>query len=106
MSANSIEQISLRSLDRSARSSRSHIHSTDTLSVESDFVRGSSPVAEPRDFDDPVPLGSSGGYIDGGYGWVVTAGMYSRHIPDSLARRLYSPVLAARYAVRLGCIPG
>jgi hypothetical protein len=77
MSVNSIEQISLRSLDRSTRSSRSQIYSTDTLNVESDFVRRSSLAGESREHDESVSVASSGEYIDGGYGWVVTAGMYS-----------------------------
>jgi len=75
MSTNSIEQISLRSLNHSEGTSRSRIYSTETLNVEDSFVNRSPSAAESRDLDEPVPIISSGGYLDGGYGWVVTAGV-------------------------------
>ena len=77
MSADSLDQISLRSLNPSATSVRSHIYSTDALDVEDDLVGRSSTTAESRNQNEPVPVVSSGDYIDGGYGWVVTAGAYS-----------------------------
>jgi len=76
MSADSLDQITLRSLNPSATSVRSHVHSTDTLDVDDDFVGRSSTAAESRNQHEPVPVVSSGDYLDGGYGWVVTAGVY------------------------------
>lgn len=77
MSADSLDQISLRSLNPSTTSVRSHVYSTDALDVEDDFDGQSSTTAESRNQNEPVPVVSSGDYIDGGYGWVVTAGVYS-----------------------------
>jgi len=75
MSAGSIDQISLRSLDHSARSSRSRFNETGSLDIEDEIAGRSSSIAETsRDIDETAHVGPSGGYIDGGYGWVVTAG--------------------------------
>lgn len=80
MSATSVEQISLRSLDQSARSSRSYIPDSDTHDGEDEYTERPASIGQAsRDIDEPPLVGSSGGYIDGGYGWVVTAGTSAPH---------------------------
>jgi hypothetical protein len=74
MSAEGIDQISLRSLDQSTGTSyrRSNVA---LQPDENDDTSDTRSVANiPEELDDTSNV--STGYVDGGYGWVVTAGTY------------------------------
>ena len=75
MSADSIDQISLRSL-RQSSSRNSRRRSVITDSFHEDAQADSHPVEQlAADLDATPDTDSAAGYVDGGYGWVVTAGM-------------------------------
>lgn len=71
MSADNIDQISLRSFDQSSRTSR-RLSSNAGLG-ESHIGEDPSVEQLPQDLDQSTHVAEC--YIDGGYGWVVTAGM-------------------------------